>query len=172
MQTPRRPARPPLNPERNPGMLRRTLLFASAIVPAAALVGCQVQTASQIASDVRLIASGLTAAMADIRLLPGIPAAAVTQLDFYLATVQADAAKVASATSAPAASTIQEVAQVVQALASVALPLVPGGSVIEAAIQAALSLLPVILAAAGVSGAGTPAKYQPAQARAILAAFR
>jgi hypothetical protein len=30
----------------------------------------------------------------------------------------------------------------------------------------------VILAAAGVSGADLAAKYQPAQARAILAAFR
>jgi hypothetical protein len=153
-------------------MFRRTLLFASAIMPAAALVGCEVQTASQIASDVKLIASGLTAAMADIKLLPGIPDAAVTHLDFYLATIQADAAKVASSISTPAASTIQEIAQVVQALASVALPLVPDGSVIEAAVQAALSLLPVILAAVGVSGTGLAAKYQPAQARAILAAFR
>jgi hypothetical protein len=153
-------------------MLRRTLLFASAIVPVVALVGCEVQTASQIASDVQLIASGLTAAMGDIKLLPGISNAAVTQLDFYLATIQADAAKVASTTSIPAASTIQEIAQVVQTLAAVALPLVPGGSVIEAAIQAALSLLPAVLAAVGVSGAAMPAKYQPAQARAILAAFR
>ncbi len=153
-------------------MLRRTLLFASAIVPAVAIVGCEVQTASQIASDVQLIASGLTAAMAEIKLLPGIPAADITQLDFYLATIQAGAAKVAAATSTPATSTIQEIAQVVQALASVALPLLPGGSAIEVAIQAALSLLPVILAAVGVSGAGIATKYQPSHARAILAAFR
>ena len=153
-------------------MLRRTLLCATAIAPIVALVGCQAQTASRIASDVSLIASGLTAAMAEIKLLPGIPAADLTRLDFYLATIQADAAKVASATSTPATSTIQEIAQVVQALASVALPLLPGGSVIEAAIQAALSLLPVLLAAVGVSGAGVPAKYQHSRARAILAAFR
>jgi hypothetical protein len=153
-------------------MLRRTLLFASAIVPAVAIVGCEVQTASQIASDVNLIASGLSAVMAEIKLLPDIPAADVTQLDFYVATIQAGAAKVASTVSTPATSTIQEIAQVVQALASVALPLVPGGSAIEVAIQAALSLLPVILAAVGVSGAGLPTKYQPSHARAILAAFR
>jgi hypothetical protein len=146
--------------------------LASAIVPAAVLVGCEVQTVSRVASDVNLIASGVTAAMADIKLLPGMPDAALTQLDFYLATIQADAAKVASATATPAASTIKEIAQVVQALASVALPLIPGGSAIEAAIQAALSLLPVVLAAVGVAGAGAPAKYQPDQARAILAAFR
>ena len=58
----------------------------------------------------------------------------------------------------------------VQAIASVALPLVPAGSVIQATIQAAVSLLPVILAAVGVSGAGVPVKYRPSQARAILAA--
>nr|WP_294511936.1 hypothetical protein [uncultured Rhodopila sp.] len=153
-------------------MFRRTLLCTTALVPAIALVGCQAQTASQIASDVKLIASGLTAAMADIKLLPGVPGAAVTQLDFYLATIQAGAAKVASATSVSTASTVQEIAQVVQAIASVALPLVPAGSVIEAAIQAALSLLPAILAAVGVAGASVRTKYQPAQARAILAALR
>ena len=58
-----------------------------------------------------------------------------------------------------------------QALASVALPLVPAGSVIEATVQAAVSLLPEILAVVGVSGAGVRTKYSPAQARAILAAF-
>jgi hypothetical protein len=153
-------------------MNRRTLLRATACVPAIALLGCGAQTASQIAADVQSIAAGLTAAMADIKLIPSIPSAALTQLDFYLATIQADAAKVASALATPATSTLQEIAQVVQALASVALPLVPEGSVVEATIQAAVSLLPVILAAVGVSGAGIPARYRPAQARAILAAFR
>jgi hypothetical protein len=153
-------------------MNRRTLLCTTALTPALALPGCGAQTASQITADVNLIASGLTSAIADFRQIPAIPTAALTQVDFYLATIQADAAKVAAAASAPATTTLQEIAQVVQALASVVLPLVPAGSVIEATIQAAVSLLPAILAAAGVAGAGLPVKYGPARARAILAAFR
>jgi len=153
-------------------MNRRALLCTTAFLPALGLIGCGGQTASQIAADVNLIASGLTAAVAQIGQIPEVPSAALTQIDFYLATIQADAAKIARATSTPATSTVQEIGQVVQALASVVLPLVPTGSVIEATVQAAVSLLPVILAAAGVSGAGVPAKYRPAQARAILAAFR
>jgi hypothetical protein len=151
-------------------MNRRTLLGTAAFVPAAALLACGTQTPSQIATDVTLIASGLAAAITSIRQIPGMPTAALTQLESYLAIVQADAAKVASATATPATSTVQEISQVVQAIASVALPLVPVGSIMQAAIQAAVSLLPVILAVVGVSGAGIPVKYQPSQARAILAA--
>ncbi len=153
-------------------MNRRTLLRVTAFLPALGLIGCGGQTASQIAADVNLIASGLAAATAQLGQIPGVPNAALTQVDFYLATIQADAAKIAGALSTSATSTVQEVSQVVQALASVVLPLVPAGSVIEATVNAAVSLLPVILAAVGVSGAGVPAKYRPAQARAILAAFR
>ena len=153
-------------------MNRRTLLRATAFVPAIGLLGCEGQTASQLATDVNLITSGLTAAFAALKQIAGVPSAVLTQIDFYVATIQADAAKVATAVGTPATSTVQEIGQVVQALASIVLPLVPGGSVIEATIQAAVSLLPVILAAAGVSGAGVPVKYRPEQARAILAAFR
>jgi hypothetical protein len=151
-------------------MNRRTLLGVAVLLPAATPLACGTQTPSQIASDVNLVASGLAAAINDIKQIPGVPAAALAQLELYLATIQADAAKVASATATPTTSTVQEISQVVQALASVALPLVPAGSVMQATIQAAVSLLPVILAAVGVSGAGVPVSYRPSQARAILAA--
>jgi hypothetical protein len=151
-------------------MNRRTLLGAAALLPAAALLACGTQTPSQIATDVNLIASGLAAAIASIRQIPGVPAAALAQLESYLVIIQADAAKVASATATPATSTVQEISQVVQAIALVALPRVPAGSVTQATIQAAVSLLPVILAAVGVSGTGISVKYPPSQARAILVA--
>jgi hypothetical protein len=151
-------------------MNRRSLLTTAAFMPAAALLACGTQTVSQIATDVNLIASGLAAAVANIKQIRGVPIAVLTQLEFYLVTIQTDAAKVASATSTPATSVVQEISQVVQALASIALPLIPAGSVIQATIQAALSLLPVILAAVGVSGAHVSARYRPDQARAILAA--
>ncbi|PPQ27079.1 hypothetical protein [Rhodopila globiformis] len=151
-------------------MNRRTLLGIAALLPAATLFACGTQTPSQIATDVNLIAAGLATTVNSIRQIPGVPTAAVTQIEQYLTTIQADAAQVASATATPATSTVQEISQVVQALASVALPLVPAGSVMQATIQAAVSLLPVILAAVGVSGAGVPVTFLPSQARTILAA--
>ncbi len=147
---------------------RRTLLCAAACVPAVTLLACSPQTASQLKNDVNLIASGLAAALNGIRRIPGIPPAILNQLNSYVATIQADAAAITSAT--PATPTVQEIGQMVQAMASAALPFVPAGSVIEATIQAALSLLPVILAAVRVSGAALSAAYQPDQARLILAA--
>src|SRR4051794_5077309 len=104
------------------------------------------QTPSQIATDVNLIASGLAAAIVSIRQIPGVPTAALTQLESYLAIIQADADKVASATATPATAIVREINQMGQAIASVALPLVPAGSIMEATSQAAVSLLPVILA--------------------------
>jgi hypothetical protein len=151
-------------------MNRRTLLGAAALLPPAAMLACGTQTPPQITTDVNLIASGLTAAIASIKQISDVPAAALAQLESYLAIIQADVAKVASANATPATSTVREISQAVQAIASVALPLVPAGSVAQAAIQAAVSLLPVILAAVGVSGAGVPVEYRPSQARAILAA--
>ncbi|WP_428486006.1 hypothetical protein [Rhodopila sp.] len=151
-------------------MNRRILLRAAALAPAASLMACATQAPSQLATDVTLIASGLTAAIAQIKQIPAVPSATVTQLDAYLAAVQADAAQVAGATSAPATSTVQQIAQVVQAVASTVLPLVPGGSVVEATVQAAVSLLPAVMAEIGVSGATAPMKFTPDQARLILAA--
>lgn len=153
---------------------RRGLLAVSALatVSAVALAACTsgTPTPSQLAADVNLVAAGLEAAVARIKKIPGLPSAALAQIEIYLGIVEADAAKVAAAVASPPAGAVQEIAQVVQALASVALPLLPAGSVAEAAIQAAISLLPVILAAIGVAGAGVPARYAPADARAILAA--
>ena len=82
-------------------MNRRTLLGAAAFVPVAALLACGTQTSSQVATDVNLIASGVAAAIASIKQIPGVPTATLTQLEAYLAIIQADAAKVASATATP-----------------------------------------------------------------------
>jgi hypothetical protein len=48
-------------------MNRRTLLGVAVFLPAATLFACKTQTPSQIASDVNLIASGLAAAINDIK---------------------------------------------------------------------------------------------------------
>ncbi len=93
----------------------------------------------------------------------------MTKLEDNLTRLQADLAVVTAAAGTPALSTVQEIGQLVEAVASVALPLVPGGSAIEVTIQAAIAILPPILAAAGISGTGRTPKFTPAQARVILA---
>ncbi|WP_428485925.1 hypothetical protein [Rhodopila sp.] len=170
-------------------MLRRHLLRTVAAAAVAATTACATTTAvpPQLATDVNLIATGLAAAIAGIKQIPGVPIAALTQLDADLATIQVDAARITSATAGTAISTIQEIGQVVEAIAAVALPLIPGGSTVETTIEAAVSLLPVILAAVGSAGAARTARlagdglaspegravrttFTPEQARLILAA--
>jgi hypothetical protein len=149
---------------------RRSLVFLSAATVALAATGCAGTTPSQLASDVQLIASGLASAAAALMQVPGVPAATLTQLQGYLDTIKADAAAVASGPSG-ATGTVQEIASTVQVVASIALPLIPGGSAIVAIVEAAVSLLPAILAAVGISGTtGAVAVYTPDQARLILRA--
>ena len=99
-------------------------------------------------------------------------ASKITKLDAQISMLEAEDARKASAVaaSAPAGSVVQQVITAVQALVPLAAPLLPAGSVWGPLLQAALSLVPEIAAAAGLTGAATvPApKYTPAQARALL----
>ncbi len=153
-------------------MYRRGLLRAAAVAPVAALLACQppAVASSQLTSDVGLLVSGLAAAIANIRQTPGVPGPAVTHLEANLSKLQADARIVTTATGTPAPSAIQEIEHLVEAVASIALPLIPGGSAIQLTIEAAVAILPPILAAAGISGIAKAPKFTPAQARVILAA--
>ena len=151
-------------------MNRRTLLATTLLIPLG-LGACASTTPSQLATDVALIASGLGAAIAAIAAIPGVPVATVKQLQGYLATIQADAKAVAAATATVATGTVQEIASVVQALAPIALSFVPGGSAVWSIVNSALSLLPSVLAAVGVSGASpVKAVYSPDGARLVLRA--
>ena len=152
---------------------RRALFYGVAAAPILMVLGrcAGTPSTSQLATDVGLIASGLAAAIAAVAAIPGVPAATVTQLQGYLATIQADAKAVAAATATAATGTVQEIVSAVQALAPIALSFVPGGSAVVAIVNAALSLLPSILAAIGVAGVSTvKAVYSPDSARLILRA--
>lgn len=145
---------------------RRAMLSLSA---AFAATSCAGTTPSQLASDVRLIASGLASVVASLAQAPGVPPATLARLQDWLDTIEADAAQVATASAGP--GPVPEFVRAVQALASIALPLIPGGSAIAALIDAAVSLLPMVLGAVGISGATLAAPvYAPDQARLILRA--
>jgi nucleoid-associated protein YgaU len=153
---------------------RRYLLSTGALIPAVVLAACSGTTAptvTQLATDAKLIASGLAAAIASIAAIPGVSAATVATLQADLATVQSDAASIAAATATPATSVVSEIVQAVQAIAPIALSLIPGASAIVPIINAATSLLPGLLSAVGLSAATAGAKapvYAPDQARLIL----
>jgi hypothetical protein len=149
---------------------RRSILAMAGAAVALSACGTTI-TSSQLATDVQLIASGLSSAITAIAAIPGVPAATVTQLQGYLATIKTDAGQVAAATASAGTNVVQEIASTVQTVAGIALPLIPGGSAIVPIINAAISLLPTILAAAGVTSATkTSPVYSPEQARLILRA--
>jgi|GEM_PF-3443728 hypothetical protein len=146
---------------------RRSILAMAGAAVTLTACGTTTITASQLATDAQLIASGLASAITAIAAISSVPAATVTQLQGYLATIKADAATVAAASAGT--SVVQEIASTVQTVADIALPLIPGGSAIVSIVNAAVSLLPTILAAAGVtSAAKTSPIYSPEQARLIL----
>lgn len=161
-------------------MHRRALLTTSAFaIAAGALAACSsiqsflgnpTTAPTQLAADTNLIASGLSAAVVSLQAIPGLSPAALIKVQSDLALVQADAQKIAVATVPTSSSLVQEIAQGVQAIADVALPVIPNGSAIVAVINAAVSLLPVILAAAGVASAKLRYKaiYDAPASRLIL----
>ena len=141
---------------------RRILLAA---IP---LAGCKTgPTTSQIATDVNLIASGLQPVAAALSTAPNVSADVVAKVQSYLSIIQADAAKIAAATANPPADVVQEVVQTVQAFASIA-STIPALAPYAVIIQAAVALLPVILASAGLKVSGAAPSMPPTQARAVL----
>jgi hypothetical protein len=87
-----------------------------------------------------------------------------------IAQIQSDAAKIAGESANAAKPWVQDIAELVQAVATAALPFIPAGSVAGPALQAALALLPVILAVVGLSGAAVVPHFPPDTARMILRA--
>ena len=153
-------------------MNRRGLLISvAALLPlSAALVACNKPvTTTQIASDVQLIASGLQPVVNALVNAPNVSASVIAQVQGYLATIKADAAQIAASTATPAVGTVQQIVQAVQALAGIA-GSIPALAPYAMAIQAAVALLPVLLADVGVVTSGAKPSMTPMQARAILAA--
>ncbi len=146
---------------------RRALLGAAML----SLAGCAGASASQLATDVQLVADGLAAAIADIAKIPGIASDTLTRLQGDLATIEGDAAKVAADTADAGTGAVQEIAAGVRLIAGIVLPLSGLPGTVATVINAAVSLLPAILAAAGLVGASVTAPaYTPEQARLILRA--
>ena len=152
-------------------MNRRIFLATTAaMVPAIMVAACgQKLTISQVAQDISLEAQGLAPMVAALAAAPNIPAATVAKAQALFAVIQADAKAFAASVANPPAGTVQEVEQAVQGLAAIAAT-IPALAPYAVVIQAAVALLPVMLASVGVPVVGAAPKMGAAQARAVLAA--
>jgi hypothetical protein len=167
-------------------MNRRNLLRTTALaLPVAFLAACgatpgttpvttpPAPTVNVVANDISLVSQGVSSMLVSLEAAPNLDPVKLQQLEGYVTQLRAAANAIAEATVTPAASAVQEIVKIVQALAPIALSLIPGGSTLTALVQAALSMLPIVLSAVGVVGAGGPAPvYNAEQARLILAGAR
>ena len=160
-------------------MNRRTLLHTSAkLALAAAALGtlnaCAGQTADQLTSDVKLIVNGLNSIIPTLQGLPASAqpnAAVMAQIQKALADLAANAAQVGTAL-APNANAISAVSTVISTLSALVAPFFPMAPVINTIVQAAMALLPGILAMAKLPAPAsiTPQAMSPDAARVVLKA--
>jgi hypothetical protein len=148
---------------------RRTLT----LILAAAVAGCgknAAPSAPTIQSDVTLISDGLSGIVSLLQATPGVNLSAnvAAQAQMILADIKANAAGIA-ATATPGAQPIDAIKTAVNTLAGLLDPYLGKAPGAAALVQSALALLPVILAMAGMSAAGTRRPTMaPDQARAVL----
>ena len=152
----------------------KKLLIVLASITALAVAACST-TVSQVATDVQLVATGVEAVLTAVKGISGVSSDTIADIEKYVTIVKDDAAKVAADTSSAGTDKVQEIVAAVKSINSIvgALAGVPSG--VTALINAAVSLLPTLLQAAGISSADMSAQapvYSAAQARAILSAVR
>lgn len=150
-------------------MNRRALLATTLLAPLAACAS-GAPSPSQVIVDVQSIAGGLSAVLPTILAAVGVGTATAAQISGYVADVQAAASALGKATASAAASPLaQQIIADVQAVAPIALAIVGLPPSTVAVIQAALSLLPAIAAALGLTSApSTVPTFDPATARLLL----
>lgn len=141
-------------------MTRRELIAFAAALPFAA---CSTPP-DQLKTDIATLAAGLGGILTA---LPGLPTDTRTKAQGFLDTITQNASMIASAAQ-PNPDTVAAIGSAVQALAAVLVPFVPQGAVVATVLQAALALVPIVLAMVGRPVAGAAATVTPDAARGIL----
>jgi hypothetical protein len=108
-----------------------------------------------------LVSRGLQAAWSEISQLTTIPPATLAKIQSDIQLVENDANLIATKEATAATPWIKELGPLVVDAANLALPFIPGGSPLQAILQAAISVLPAMFAAVGLSGAPGRATYSP-----------
>jgi hypothetical protein len=147
-------------------MIRRRHVF---IAGGLLLAGCAAQT-SQLAQDAQLIAGGLQAALPSIQTIQGISASVIQSVQTDITEVSAYATDLANQAATTPTTIVQQIGSLVQEVGKLVIPFLPAGSSLLAIVQAAISLLPALFAAVGLSGAPASTPYQVNDARLILRA--
>lgn len=156
---------------------RSFLKSSSAIGAGAALVAlgaCQATSSStSLQTFVTAISNGLSGILTDITAIPGvvISPATMTSIQNELNILASDASQIGSVVTSSSAGTVQAISAAVTALVPLVTPFFAGAPFVATAIQAALALLPTILAMVSAPApAGVAPKMTPAAAVAVLQA--
>lgn len=156
---------------------RRALLTAMPAAAALPMLGCASVFGSlpQFAADIQTIAADLAKALPDLTTLAGVGGATVTKVEGWISDIQGVAGTIGSAVAAGGSTLVGAISQFGGAFNSITSALgvsVPG--TLGTVLQAGLSLLPQILAIAGIALAQVsgPPMMPPARARAILEAIK
>jgi hypothetical protein len=151
----------------HPTTSRRTLIAAAS---ATALLSACGTTAPSLQTDLDLLSAFARAAGPVLTAVaPGQATTIDTAVNYIVST---DAALSGMISTTTPNSTVSGIVSGVEALAPLALSLLPSGSAVVLAAQAALALVPELLSAAGVSAPPTaatgPGGMTAAQARVVL----
>lgn len=157
-------------------MKRRTVLTAAPLGLAGFLLACTALTPAAVQTQLQSDTAALAGALSTVPALLAaagvtVPAGVTTQINNVLADINANAAAIASAATAPP-NTVTTIVSDIKLVAGLVSPFFPAAAAVVPIIDAALSLGTVLLAGAGVSLAAAgplpPPKYTPDQARLIL----
>ena len=149
-------------------MNRRSVL--ASVLALAACTG--VPTETQVQTTAALVTAGVDAVAASVLATPGLASTTATEINSAVATVNA-----ANQTIQQATTTVPTDAQAIVSAVKIAAPMLlaqldPKSKSPEAmAANAAMALLPTILAAAGVASASGKPTMDPAQATLILKGY-
>jgi len=145
---------------------RRTILAAT---PAAALAACAGQTTTQLQSDVNAIDTGLQSVVTDLAATPGVsvPATTMAEIKTTLDNIHTDAAQIA-AVAAPSQTAVQVFSDTVSALVPLLTPFFPQVPAVAATVQAAVTLVQVVIAQVSPSKVAAVDPAQAAYARLVL----
>ncbi|HET6195099.1 MAG TPA: hypothetical protein VFE12_05080 [Acetobacteraceae bacterium] len=151
-------------------MQRRVVLSGLVLSPVLAVIGCGTSQ-DQVKTDVSLIANGLSGVVSALQALPAgrIPPDVLSRAQAIIGDIRMNAAAISQAITANP-DTVQAISSSVSTLSVLLTPFFPAAPAVGLAVQAALALLPVVLAAVGRTPAAATAapKMTPEQARAVL----
>ena len=154
---------------------RRAIFGVMGAGGVAALVGCsKTVSSSTVASDVQVIANGLDSIVTDVEAIPGVPSSVLDQVKAQIAKIDSEATQIGNAVSSaagPSPNVVQAFSDSVGVFGNLLTPFFPQAPTVAVAIQAATSLVQVVLNQ--VNGGGTvkaaaPGSMTPNAARLIL----